>query len=149
VKNVSMRSRRTALLFCTAFVAQAQAQVTTGGDTRFDGTWLVTISCPNNTERTAARGYRYQFPAEVSAGVLRGGRGSEDQPGSLHIEGPIGADGHALFEARGRTGDPDFAVQHPPPSSPYGFHVDAQFEGGRGRGRRLEQRVCDFVFERR
>ena len=55
----------------------------------------------------------------------------------------------ALLDANGRTGDPDFAVTHPPPSSPYSYHVEAHFDDSHGTGRRLEQRVCSFEFERR
>ena len=120
-----------------------------GANKRFDGDWLVTMTCPNNTETSAARGYKRQFPALVKDGVLRGEIGVADSAGWLRIEGPIGADGSARLDAKGRTGDPDHAVQHPPPSSPYSFHIDARFEATRGTGRRLEQRVCNFVFERR
>jgi hypothetical protein len=115
----------------------------------FDGDWQVTMTCPNNTEKSAARGYKRQFPAQVKNGVLRGEIGVAESAGWLRIEGPIGADGNAGLDARGRTGDPDYAAQHPPPSSPYAYHIDARFEGARGSGRRLEQRVCNFAFERR
>ena len=128
----------------------AQAQPSSGGaDKRFDGDWLVTMTCPNNTEKSAARGYKRQFPAQVKDGVLRGEIGVAEQAGWLRIDGPIGADGSARFDAHGRTGDPDYAAAHPPQSSPYAFRIDARFDGARGTGRRLEQRVCNFVFERR
>ena len=38
---------------------------------RFDGDWLVTMTCPDNTEKSAARGYKRQFPAQVKDGVLQ------------------------------------------------------------------------------
>jgi len=127
----------------------ALAQSAPEGGTRFDGDWLVTLACPSNTESSAARGYKLQFPARVSGGRLLGERGAESGPGWLRIEGQIGADGKALLDAHGRTGDPEFAVKQPPPSSPYSYHIDARFEGERGSGRRLEQRVCNFEFVRR
>ena len=132
-------------MLCSASVV-AQSVDTSA---RFDGDWLVTITCPNNTERSAARGYKRQFPARVSDGRIVGEIGTENGPGWLRIEGQIGADGNAMLDARGRTGDPEFAVNQPPPSSPYAYHVEARFDGRRGTGRRLEQRVCSFDFVRR
>jgi hypothetical protein len=148
-----MRHRCVALLLALGLCATSAttpAQTAAGSArTRFDGDWLVTMSCPNNTEKSAARGYRRQFPAQVKDGMLLGEIGAVDSAGWLRIEGPIGADGNARLDAHGRTGDPDYAAAHPPPSSPYSFHIDARFEGAHGSGRRLEQRVCNFVFERR
>ena len=133
-----------------ALSTSAVAQPSAGGSTTaFDGDWQVTMTCPDNTEKSAARGYKRQFPAQVKNGVLRGEIGVAESAGWLRIEGPIDADGSARLDARGRTGEPDFAVQHPPPSSPYSFHIDARFEGARGSGRRLEQRACNFAFARR
>ena len=143
-------SLRSLALFVFAVPTLTAAQPSQGnGAARFDGDWLVTMSCPSNTERSAALGYKRQFPAQVKDGVLRGEIGAADAAGWLRIEGPIGADGGARLDAHGRTGDPDHAAAHPPPSSPYSFHIDARFEGARGSGRRLEQRVCNFVFDRR
>jgi hypothetical protein len=136
--------------FSTAVSLPAIAQPSgANASGRFDGDWAVTMTCPNNTEKSAARGYKRQFPAQVKNGVLRGEIGVADSAGWLRIEGPIGADGNARLDARGRTGDPDYAAAHPPPSSPYSFHIEARFDGAHGSGRRLEQRACDFVFERR
>jgi hypothetical protein len=129
--------------------AAARAQSPPERSARFDGDWLVTISCPNNTESSAARGYKRQLPARVVDGMLRGESGEENGPGWLRIEGRIGADGRAMLDAHGRTGDPQFAVRQPPPSSPYAYHIEAQFESRHGTGRRLEQRVCNFEFARR
>jgi hypothetical protein len=129
-------------------LAAAHAQSPADGGARFDGAWLVTINCPNNTESSAARGYKRQFPAQVSIGRLFGEHGNENGPGWLRIEGQIGADGKAMLDARGRTGDPEFAAGHPPPSSRYTYHIEAQFDREHGTGRRLEQRVCNFEFAR-
>jgi hypothetical protein len=127
----------------------ALAQSAAESGARFDGDWLVTMSCPNNTERSAARGYKRQFPATVKDGVLHGETGAPDGPGWLRIDGAIGADGSARLDARGRTGDPEYAVSQPPPSSPYAFHIEARFGGAHGTGRRLETRVCSFLFDKR
>ena len=145
-----LRSFAFVAFFSTAASATALAQPSRESVvSRFDGDWAVTMTCPNNTEKSAARGYKRQFPAQVKDGVLRGEIGAAESAGWLRIEGPIAADGSARLDAHGRTGDPDHAAAHPPPSSPYAFHIDARFDGAQGSGRRLEQRVCNFVFERR
>ena len=145
-----LRSFAFVAFFAIALSATTVAQPSAGASSNaFDGDWQVTMTCPDNTEKSAARGYKRQFPAQVKNGVLQGEIGVAESAGWLRIEGPIDADGSARLDARGRTGEPDFAVQHPPPSSPYSFHIDARFEAARGSGRRLEQRACNFVFERR
>ncbi|HEV7574770.1 MAG TPA: hypothetical protein VGO85_01890 [Caldimonas sp.] len=148
-----MRHRCVALLLALVLCAtSATTPAQTAADsarTRFDGDWLVTMSCPNNSEKSAARGYKRQFPARVEGGVLHGETGVADAPGWLRLDGRIGADGSALIDANGRTGDPDYAVSHPPAASSYAFHVEARFDDARGTGKRLEQRVCSFVFERK
>jgi len=144
------RSSIFAALFSIAAASPVLGQPSASiAPSRFDGDWTVTMSCPSNTEKSAARGYKRQFPAQVKGGVLRGEIGVAESAGWLRIEGPIGADGSARLDAQGRTGEPDYAAAHPPPSSPYAFHIDARFDGARGSGSRVEQRVCSFVFERR
>ena len=145
-----LRSFACVAFFANALSATAVAQPSGSASiTGFDPPSQATMTCPDNTEKSAARGYKRQFPAQVKNGVLQGEIGVAESAGWLRIEGPIGADGSARLDANGRTGDPDHAVQHPPPSSPYSFHIDARFEVARGSGRRLAQRVCNFVFERR
>ena len=113
---------------------------------RFEGDWDVSIDCPSNTEETNAKGYAYHFPATVKDGVMTGGRGTSEEPGSLYIEGPIAVDGTAMLQARGRTGDPAYAVKHPSTGSPYTYRIRAMFDDRRGTGKRLEARECGFVF---
>ena len=84
---------------------------------RYDGTWDVAIDCPSNSEPSNAKGYAFHFPASVKDGTLAGGRGKPDEGGSLQIEGPIAADGSAMLRAKGRTGDPVYAVKHPSSAS--------------------------------
>ena len=140
-----------ALLVAAFSLASAQSSppASAAAGDRFDGDWLVTMSCPTNTEKSAALGYKRQFTAQVKNGLLRGETGTEDAPGFLRVGGPIGSDASALLHARGRTGNPDFAAAHPPSSSPYGFSVEARFDGAHGSGRRLEQRECSFSFDRK
>jgi hypothetical protein len=113
---------------------------------RFDGAWIVRIDCPSNTEESGAKGYRYDFPATVTRGRLSGSHGDDDAPGSLRIEGPIEADGSAELLARGRTGNPNYAVNRPSSGTAYSYRIKARFEGARGTGARVEPRVCNFVF---
>jgi hypothetical protein len=143
-----MRCAVVVAIVCVAS-SVARAQPAAAGATRFDGDWTVTMSCPTNTEKSAARGYKRQFPATVKDGMLRGEIGAVDAPGWLRLDGRIDGEGSARLDAHGRTGDPDYAVNQPPPSSPYTFHIEARFDGARGTGRRLETRVCTFVFDRR
>ena len=145
-----MSHRCLALVACAVSslaLAQPAPQASTGA--RFDGPWQVTIACPHNTEKSAARGYRRQFDATVKEGVLSGEIGDAKSPGWLRIDGRIGADGNAILDARGRTGNPDYAVEHPPPSSPYSYRIEAHFDDRHGTGKRLEQRVCNFDFDRK
>jgi hypothetical protein len=137
-----------ALWLTASSAALAQASGAAAGS-RFDGDWLVTMSCPSNTEDSAARGYRRQFPAQVKDGILSGEDGTAGGPGWLRIGGPIGGDGSARLDARGRTGNPEYAVDHPPSSSPYAFHIEARFDPAHGTGKRLEARVCTFAFDRK
>jgi len=142
---------------CLAFVvagaasslAQAQPSAPASAGARFDGPWQVTIACPHNTEKSAARGYRRQFDAIVKDGVLSGESGDARSPGWLRIDGRIGADGNAVLDARGRTGNPDYAVNQPAPSTSYSYRIDAHFDDRQGTGKRLEQRVCNFDFDRK
>jgi hypothetical protein len=145
-----LRSSVFVAFFSIAVSMTAVAQSSTASaDKRFEGDWTVTMTCPNNTEKSAALGYKRQFAAQVHDGMLHGEIGVANAPGWLRIDGRIDTDGRARLDAHGRTGDPDYAAAHPPASSPYSFHIDSRFEGARGTGRRLEQRICDFVFERR
>jgi hypothetical protein len=129
--------------------AQPAAPASAPAGDRFDGDWLVTMSCPTNTEKSAALGYKRQLDAQVKDGFLRAEIGIEDAPNFLRIGGRIGADGSALFNARGRTGNPDYAAAHPPSSSPYAFRIEARFDASHGSGKRLEQRECSFAFDRK
>ena len=147
-------SRSKARLFAVAVAVVLAPQVagaqsaSAADSSRFDGAWTVRIDCPSNTEESAAKGYKYDFPATVAQGHLSGHHGDEGTPGSLRIEGPIQPDGSAEFLARGRTGNPDYAARRPSSGTPYSYRIQARFEGARGTGSRLETRVCNFVFVR-
>jgi hypothetical protein len=112
------------LLLSLALTGVAAAQEPKGAPdaSRFDGAWAGAISCPAHVEDTGA--------------------------GSLKIDGPIQPDGTADLIATGRTGNPDYAVKHLAPGTPYSYRIKAHFDGARGPGTRLDSRRCDFTFTR-
>lgn len=109
---------------------------------------IVQIHCPSNTEESGAKGYKYEFPATVTNGLLTGSHGEEGSAGSLRIEGAIQPDGEATIRARGRTGNPDYAVKRLSSGTAYSYTIKAHFEPGKGTGTRMESRVCNFTFNR-
>ena len=109
---------------------------------------MVRIDCPNNTEESATKGYRYEFAATVTNGVLRSRHLDDDSPGLLSIEGRIAPDGSATLRARGRTGNPEYAARQPGSGTPYSYRIAARFEPTVGSGERIETRVCHFAFRR-
>ena len=117
-------------------------QATTGA-TRFDGSWLTTLSCPAGA---GALGFSNRFIAQVKDGVYHGGYGTPGQPGSLMLDGEIHPDGKAEMYATGLVGASPYAVGNPAKGSKYGYHVTGRFEGSKGNGSRVEGRLCNFVF---
>lgn len=112
----------------------------------FDGRWTATLSCEAARD---ALGYSYRFPVVVHDGVLHGAHGTAGQPGSLQLDGTVGADGTAQLYARGLTGSPSFVPgRDTARGTDYGYHVNARFAGASGAGTRLEGRPCTFAFGR-
>jgi hypothetical protein len=114
---------------------------------RFDGTWNVIVHCEPAPDRTLA--YTYRFVATVKEGVLHGEHGVKETAGWLTLDGPIKPDGSATLEARGLTGDPNYAIGHVRQLTGYGYHVAAHFEGSQGSGERVEDRACTVGFQKR
>jgi small ligand-binding sensory domain FIST len=112
---------------------------------RFDGTWTITLSCPNSN---GALGYSFEFPAAVKDGVLHAEKGSRGQPGWLQLDGKILDDGSADLYATGLVGAAPFAVGQRPAGTPYGYHLAAQFSVSSATGHRVEGRPCTVVFSR-
>ena len=146
----SFLTRAPIALLVSAICAPAFGQAGVASSaSRFDGNWTEIIDCPSNTEESGARGYHFQFPATIKDGVLAASVGVEDTPGALRIDGPIRSDGSAELRARGRTGNPEYAVKQPSSGTPYSYRIKAQFEGDKGSGTRIEARVCNFVFAKK
>ena len=111
-----------------------------------DGNWSVTIVC--ETDRMA-KGYSFSFSAAVKDGVLHGERLTSGTPGWVAIDGPIGSDGNAMLTARGLTDVPAYSQNQVKSGTPYGYTVDAHFDGSRGTGKRIEARACTLAFAKR
>ncbi len=115
-------------------------------DTRFDGSWLTTLSC---AEARDALGYSFQFVGTVKDGIYHATRGEPGQPSSLQIDGPIGPDGTGHLYAKGRTGSKEFVPgRDTPRGSEYGYGIEAHFSGTTGTGVRLQGRPCTLTFAR-
>ena len=125
------------LLPSVAFTADTQ---------RFDGMWQTTVSCAAVRD---ALGYSFRFVSTVKDGVFHGQYGTAGQPGSLQIDGKIGADGIGKLYANGRTGSKEYVPgRDTPRGTEYGYNIDAKFEASTGTGTRIEGRPCTFQFEK-
>jgi hypothetical protein len=130
--------------------AQAAPVLTLPGAGRFDGAWNVAIKCSDHTEgKTIARGYAFQFPAEVKDGVLHGQHKNKGAPGSLTLDGKIQPDGTADLKANGVTDEPEYTLNYNARGTPYAYRVKARFEDSRGTGSRVEGRTCNYSFAKK
>ena len=113
---------------------------------RFDGVWQTTVSCGAVRD---ALGYSFRFVSTVKDGVFQGLHGTASEPGSLQIDGKIGADGVGKLYATGRTGSKEFVPgRDTPRGTEYGYNIEAKFEASTGAGRRIEGRPCTLQFEK-
>jgi len=112
----------------------------------FDGMWQTTVSCSAARD---ALGYSFRFVSTVKDGVFHGVHGTAGEPGSLQVDGKIGADGLAKLYATGRTGSKKYVPgRDTPRGTEYGYNIDAKFEGATGTGTRIEGRPCTLQFEK-
>ena len=116
---------------------------------RFDGTWDVSLECPDVKEGMVARGYAFRFSAEVKDGVLRGQHRTLGAQGSLALEGKIHSDGNAELTAKGFSAEPEYAGKNVRPGTPYGYRIKARFDDARGTGSRIEGRTCNYSFAKK
>ena len=137
------------VLFTTLLALIGQPAAAAAADnTAFDGSWSVTLTCPQFNEDDEARGYTHHFVANVKDGELRGMRGTEGEPGWHLLTGRIGADGRAKLKFDGIVNNPAYAVNDAKRGKPYVYFVRAKFEDSRGEGVRIGKRKCDFTFAR-
>lgn len=136
--------RFTAILVLATF---ALVSLCTAADEHpFDGTWDTTVSCEN---AAGALGYSYRFDSIVKNDVLHGDKGDKGKPGWYQLDGKIAPDGTARFYADGLVGAAEAAVGHLHAGTRYGYHVDANFSGDAGTGKRVEGRPCTVEFSRK
>jgi hypothetical protein len=124
-----------------------QPSITSAADMqRFDGLWQTTVSCAAAKD---AMGYSFRFVSTVKDGVFHGVHGTAGEPGSLQIDGKVGADGVAKLYANGRTGSKEYVPgRDTPRGTEYGYNIDAKFEETTGTGTRIEGRPCTLLFEK-
>jgi DNA-binding SARP family transcriptional activator len=126
-----------------ACVAAAGAGIWRFSQSNFDGNWSVYLVCPSVG---TVEGYTYRFLARVKDGILHGENGVAGTPAWLAIDGPIGADGHAILSAKGLVGNPATAFAQLKAGTSYSYTIEASFDGTQGSGKRLEQRPCTVSF---
>ena len=126
--------------------AGATASGTANKATGFDGKWDLTIFCESQGK---VLGYTRLLTAVVASGMLRAEDQSTGRPDWVTIEGEIGKDGKTRLNARGFTGNPKYTMSDNKPGTPYGYTVDAQFDGASGTGKRNELRPCKLTFVKR
>lgn len=129
------------LLLVDLIPAQAQ-------DTKFDGAWQVTLTCPPHNDEEGTKGYTHVFPAEVKNGQFRGVHGKEGEPGWHLLHGAISPDGNATLKLDGIVNSPEHAIGRSPKGKAYSYNVRARFEQASGTGQRMSGRVCEFRFAR-
>lgn len=113
---------------------------------RFDGEWDTVLTCPN---ANGALGYSFEFPSQVTAGVLHGEKGVKGQPGWLTLDGPVSPQGRGTLYASGLVGAAEVTVGHRPPGTQYGYHLDVEFTVTEGKGHRVEGRPCTVTFAKK
>ena len=114
---------------------------------KFDGRWMVTVTCPKSLD--GADPYTYDFNADVKGAVLHGERNATKQTGgTLVLDGHIGADGAAELEARGTVGRARYAINHMSEGAGFTHAVLAHFDGAQGNGSWVANRVCTFAFKK-
>jgi len=111
---------------------------------RFDGSWEVTMTCASSAE--IGLGYTTRFLAEVRGGQLSAESAGPPDAGRVKLEGPIRSDGNASLRAES---EPPRDARRAGRRSLERWTAEAQFVGSHGTGRRVDQRRCDLLFQRR
>lgn len=129
---------------CVSATATVAAQEPSG-NTRFDGTWLATITCDGYKD---AKGYAMSFPVSIRNGVVDGQYGKVSEAASLRYTGTVAPDGTLEIRGQGRTGSPDYALTHPNNGTPYGYRLKGRLEDDKGSATRVDTRPCQASFVR-
>ena len=110
----------------------------------FDGVWSVNLVCSDTAD--GARGYTFNFIAQVTAGVLHGEHGTAGTASWLTIDGRILPDGTSTLSAHGLTGSPEASVGRVRQLTPFRFTAAARFDTRHGSATRNETRPCTLQF---
>lgn len=99
--------------------------------TRYDGDWLLTLSCPAFEGRRAREGV---IRAKMSDGILSAEYGSAGQPGYFRMRGKVEGDDSLLLHGRGVSGNPQnhgktFRIGIPGRFSDGGYRGEGKFGG--------------------
>jgi hypothetical protein len=100
----------------------------------FDGTWDTTLTCPPKGDTA---GFTTHFPSTVTAGNLRGERGTAGAPGYMLLTGAIAANGSAKLTLNGIIANRAYArgvFAHK--GEEYSWDAKAQFQATTGSGTR-------------
>lgn len=147
-----MNSLRVHLLPLTTLAcAIALLPATSIAAEKFDGKWLTTQNCPAEGKMDALI---RQIPSVIDGNVIKGDKGTPDEPGYEAITGHIGEDGNAKLDVNGILANRANAhgiFAHK--GADYHYTVKAHFDGDKGTGTRdtglgIESRPCNFTFER-
>jgi len=142
--------RLVVLMLLAAAPAAAQAPgpsapaASSAATSRFDGSWDVTMTCASSAE--VGLGYTMRFQAQVRGGQLAAETTGAPDAGRVKLEGPIRSDGNAAFRAES---EPPRDARRAGRRSLERWTAEAQFVGSHGTGRRVDQRRCDLLFQRR
>jgi hypothetical protein len=110
---------------------------------RFDGKWISTAVCKATSD---APGYEWQFLGEVKDGVFHGVKGVIGKPNSFVFDGTIKPDGTGEITILGRTGPSAATPGHPPEGTEFSSKIAAKFQGSKGTGICLGDRICNYTF---
>jgi hypothetical protein len=114
----------------------------------FDGHWAISLVCEDVQKYGKfARGYTYNFFADIKDGELRAQYGQVGQQGSLTMVGTLQADGTVEIRATGLTANPEFAFGSRS-GMPYSYSMRGSFTRVLGKATRIELRPCEATFIR-
>ena len=126
------------IVFAVSILPFAQNTKAASAVTAFDGTWSLTLNGHEYKDpRTGvvAAGYIIHFPAKVKNGVLHGEWKNRAAPYDwFELNGKIQANGNALLNLNGVTGNSVYNISHGQSRKPFGYQVVAHFDDLHGTG---------------
>lgn len=145
--------RQAALLFVLAGLSSIAA-VGAGGSYfflrgtaagKFDGAWTTKMDCPKTA---TANPIAFEFVTVVKDSHLHGQYGEVGKPGTITLDGDVSANGSALVNAHGHSGQRESNQNNVPPGLPYAFDIPLQFGAAKAAAsiHLPLGRPCDFTF---